>query len=48
MSTLVPFEFDEPRAMQTGRGRRSSPMGWRWRDRLALVGGLDRRARRCA
>ncbi len=37
MSTLVPFEFDEPRVMQTGRGRRSSPMSWRWRDRLALV-----------
>jgi phosphate transport system permease protein len=37
MSTLVPFEFDEPRAMETGRGRRSSPMTWRWRDRIALV-----------
>jgi len=37
MSTLVPFEFDEPRVMQTGRGRRSSPMTWRWRDRFALV-----------
>jgi phosphate transport system permease protein len=37
MSTLVPFEFDEPRVMHTGPGRRSSPMGWRWRDRFALV-----------
>ncbi len=37
MSTLVPFDFDEPRAMQTGRGRRSSPLSWRWRDRFALV-----------
>ncbi len=37
MSTLVPFEYGEPRTMQTGRGRRSSPGGWRWRDRLALV-----------
>ncbi|HTY97553.1 MAG TPA: ABC transporter permease subunit [Solirubrobacteraceae bacterium] len=37
MSTLVPFDYGEPRVMQTGRGRRSSPMGWRWRDRLALV-----------
>ncbi len=37
MSTLVPFDFDEPRAMQTGHGRRSSPLSWRWRDRLALI-----------
>ncbi|HEY2571949.1 MAG TPA: ABC transporter permease subunit [Solirubrobacteraceae bacterium] len=25
------------RPMKTGRGRRSSPMTWRWRDRVALV-----------
>ncbi|HUH80031.1 MAG TPA: ABC transporter permease subunit [Solirubrobacteraceae bacterium] len=37
MSTLVPFEFDDARAMHTGRGRRSSPTSWRWRDRIALV-----------
>ena len=37
MSTLVPFEFDEQRVMQTGHGRRSSPLSWRWRDRVALV-----------
>jgi phosphate transport system permease protein len=37
MSTLVPFEYGEPRLMQTGRGRRSSPTTWRWRDRVALV-----------
>lgn len=33
MSTLTPHE----RPMVSGPGRRSSPLSWRWRDRLALV-----------
>jgi phosphate transport system permease protein len=36
MSTLVPNSAPPDRPMMTGRGRRSSPMTWRWRDRLAL------------
>jgi phosphate transport system permease protein len=34
MSTLAPFE---PQQMTSGRGKRSSPLGWRWSDRLALA-----------
>jgi phosphate transport system permease protein len=34
MSVAMPSEL--PRALG-GRGRRSSPLSWRWRDRLALV-----------
>jgi phosphate transport system permease protein len=37
MSTLTPHELDRQPDFQTGRGRRSSPMSWRWRDRVALA-----------
>ena len=37
MSTLLPYELAQGPPMQTGRGKRSSPMSWRWRDRVALV-----------
>jgi phosphate transport system permease protein len=36
MTTLAPPQRPSGRAMQSGPGRRSSPMSWRWRDRLAL------------
>ena len=36
MSTLAP-PAQPGRTWTTGAGRRSSPMSWRWRDRLALV-----------
>lgn len=35
MSTLAPYRPERP--MQRGPGRRSSPMSWRWGDRLALA-----------
>jgi phosphate transport system permease protein len=42
MSTLSPYAPDPPRGSSTGRrpggrGRRSSPMSWRWGDRLVLA-----------
>lgn len=37
MSTLTPYRPGPGRPMQTGPGRRSSPMTWRWSDRLALA-----------
>ncbi len=37
MTTLAPPQLPSGRAMQSGPGRRSSPMSWRWRDRLALA-----------
>jgi phosphate transport system permease protein len=36
MSTIAPHSARPGGPMMTGRGRRSSPMTWRWRDRLAL------------
>jgi len=35
MSTLTPYAEEAP--MTSGPGRRSSPLGWRWIDRLALA-----------
>jgi phosphate transport system permease protein len=37
MSTLAPYSPGPRRPMQTGPGRRSSAMTWRWGDRLALA-----------
>jgi phosphate transport system permease protein len=37
VSTLVPHTVRSERPTRTGRGRRSSPLTWRWRDRLALA-----------
>jgi phosphate transport system permease protein len=37
MSTLNPYQMPARRPMRTGRGRRSSPLSWRWSDRLALA-----------
>ena len=37
MSAVGPYGLRQERPMQSGRGRRSSPLGWRWIDRLALV-----------
>jgi phosphate transport system permease protein len=36
MSTVAPHSGGPGGPMMTGRGRRSSPMTWRWSDRLAL------------
>jgi phosphate transport system permease protein len=36
MSTIAPHSARPGGPMMTGRGRRSSPMTWRWSDRLAL------------
>ena len=36
MSTVAPHSGQPGGPMMTGRGRRSSPMTWRWSDRLAL------------
>jgi phosphate transport system permease protein len=36
MSTVAPHSGRPGGPMMTGRGRRSSPMTWRWSDRLAL------------
>jgi phosphate transport system permease protein len=36
MSAASPFEV-RPRPVRSGPGRRSSPLGWRWIDRLALA-----------
>jgi phosphate transport system permease protein len=36
MSVFVP-QVEAPRPMKAGRGRRSSPLTWRWRDRIVLV-----------
>ncbi|MHB8235756.1 MAG: ABC transporter permease family protein, partial [Solirubrobacteraceae bacterium] len=37
MSQFAPPEVPHTPPRQTGRGKRSSPLTWRWRDRLALV-----------
>ncbi|HXR28277.1 MAG TPA: ABC transporter permease subunit [Solirubrobacteraceae bacterium] len=37
MSTLAPAPAGQPTPMTTGPGRRSSPLSWRWTDRIALV-----------
>jgi len=37
VSALVPHTARSERPTRTGRGRRSSPLTWRWRDRLALA-----------
>jgi phosphate transport system permease protein len=37
MSAVSPYEPRTRPPMQRGRGRRSTPLEWRWRDRLALV-----------
>jgi phosphate transport system permease protein len=37
MSAIGPYGLGRERPMQSGRGRRSSPLSWRWIDRLALV-----------
>ncbi len=37
MSSVFADPMRPPREMKSGPGRRSSPMSWRWRDRLALA-----------
>lgn len=37
MSTLTPYRARAPRPSGEGAGRRSSPLEWRWADRLALA-----------
>ncbi len=37
MSAVAPPPLQPPRPMQSGPGRRSSPMSWRWGDRIALA-----------
>ena len=37
MSTVQPIGERPGAPMRSGRGRRSSPLDWRWRDRLALA-----------
>jgi phosphate transport system permease protein len=37
MSTLTPYQARAPRPPGQGAGRRSSPLEWRWTDRIALV-----------
>src|SRR6202035_3996207 len=37
VSTIAPHSGRPGGPMMTGRGRRSSPMTWRWIDRLALA-----------
>jgi phosphate transport system permease protein len=37
VSTLVAYETGSPRPMRSGPGKRSSPLHWRWSDRLALA-----------
>jgi phosphate transport system permease protein len=37
MSAFAPSQTPSGRVMQSGPGRRSSPLSWRWRDRIALA-----------
>jgi len=37
MSTPIAFDPRLPQQLHSGRGKRSSPLSWRWRDRFALL-----------